>query len=156
MTGFRIFLATLLLLPQLAAAVEGGSVSDAPAVAERPLVRQISLAELGYRNGISFRRLSGNSTVYVPVPNSASVRAATLHLDLEQGETADTDRYLQISLAGRVVATRALDGVEGQLSVPVSLRPSDIFRGPACHRTGLFRRVVEPRLRGRKRVGRFP
>lgn len=110
-------------------AVEDGSTIAAPQVQEGQITRKFDLSELGFQNGISFRQLSGNATIYIPLPDAAALTSGTLQLELRHASTAEVDRYLQISVAGRPVSSQALPDGAGRLSVPVPLRPEDVSGG---------------------------
>ena len=128
-----VVLGTLLVLSQTAQAQTGPSGTDTARVTDpsvnRVLARRMTLADLGFRDGLSFRQLSGNTTLYVPVADSTAVTAVGLELDIEHGATEEADRYLQVSVGGRVVATQALLGGTRQLTLPVTLTPDDIVGG---------------------------
>ena len=100
-------------------AAEDGSTIAAPQVQEGQITRKFDLSELGFQNGISFRQLSGNATIYIPLPDAAALTSGTLQLELRHASTAEVDRYLQISVAGRPVSSQALPDGAGRLSVPV-------------------------------------
>lgn len=112
-----------------------GAATAAPTTTEAEtdggagLVRRTSLQDLGYREGLSFRQLSGGATIYFPVPDDAPIGSARLILDLRQGATTDTERYLQVSVGSRVIAARALNGVQDSVTLEVPIDPDDVEGG---------------------------
>ena len=94
-----------------------------PAAVPQPqvLLRRVQVSDLGFRSGFSFAQLSGQARIFFPMPEPAAVRSAELVLEITHGETAPADRYLQVEVAGRIVATRDLHQVRSpsQLTFPV-------------------------------------
>jgi len=110
-------------------AVEGAANVTASQVQEGLIARKFDLADLGFQNGISFRQLSGNATIFIPLLEAAAFASGTVQLELQHASTAEVDRYLQVSVAGRPVSSQSLPDVAGRLSVPVPLRPEDVSGG---------------------------
>ncbi|MFG6583236.1 hypothetical protein [Sulfitobacter sp. 1A12779] len=124
-------LAALLPLQVHAQTAPGEDAANAPTeqVQEGLIARTFDLAEFGFQNGLSFRQLSGNATIYIPLPNPDALSSGSLQLELEHASTTEVDRYLQVSVAGRPVISQALPDGAGRLSVPVPLSPEDISGG---------------------------
>lgn len=113
---------------QTATAQDDPTAGAAP-VKEGRITREFSIAALGFQDGISFRQLSGNMTLYVPVPDAKALEVGTLRLDLRHGATTEVDRYLQVTVAGRPVSSHALQDGSDSLSIPVQLTPEDVSGG---------------------------
>ncbi|WP_339818675.1 hypothetical protein [Sulfitobacter dubius] len=113
---------------QTTATDEGASVT-APQAQEGLISREFDLTELGFQEGLSFRQLSGNATIFIPLPEAGALNSGTLELELNHASTAEVDRYLQVSVGGRSVSSQALPDGAGRLSVPVPLRPEDVSGG---------------------------
>ncbi|MFG6591868.1 hypothetical protein [Sulfitobacter sp. 1A12157] len=124
-------LAALLPFQVYGQTTPGADAANAPTeqVQEGLIARRFDLAELGFQNGLSFRQLSGNATVYIPLPNPDALKSGSLQLELEHASTTEVDRYLQVSVAGRPVLSQALPDGAGRLSVPVPLSPEDVSGG---------------------------
>ncbi|WP_163852087.1 cellulose biosynthesis cyclic di-GMP-binding regulatory protein BcsB [Pseudooceanicola aestuarii] len=91
--------------------------------------RTITLADLGFGNGLSFRQLSGQTTVFIPVPDTAPLRGGTITLDITHGATVAVDRYLQVSVGGRPVATHSLGNRAETFSLPVDFDAAAVSGG---------------------------
>ncbi|MEP2428183.1 MAG: cellulose biosynthesis cyclic di-GMP-binding regulatory protein BcsB, partial [Tateyamaria sp.] len=113
---------------QTTATDEGANVTATQAQ-EGLISREFDLTELGFQNGLSFRQLSGNATIFIPLPEAGALNSGTLELELNHASTAEVDRYLQVSVGGRPVSSQALPDGAGRLSVPVPLRPEDVSGG---------------------------
>ncbi|MFG6517654.1 hypothetical protein ACGYLX_09360 [Sulfitobacter sp. 1A13496] len=124
-------LAALLPFQVHAQTAPGEDAANAPTeqVQEGLIARTFDLAALGFQNGLSFRQLSGNATIYIPLPNPDALSSGSLQLELEHASTTEVDRYLQVSVAGRPVTSQALPDGAGRLSVPVPLSPEDVSGG---------------------------
>ncbi|UWR30730.1 cellulose biosynthesis cyclic di-GMP-binding regulatory protein BcsB [Sulfitobacter sp. W002] len=124
-------LAALLPFQVHAQTTTGEETANAPAqlVQEGLIARTFDLAELGFQNGISFRQLSGDATIYIPLPDADALNSGSLQLELEHASTTEVDRYLQVSVAGRPVTSQALPNGAGRLSLPVPLNPEDVSGG---------------------------
>ncbi|MDO6587672.1 cellulose biosynthesis cyclic di-GMP-binding regulatory protein BcsB [Salipiger sp. 1_MG-2023] len=131
MTLARLLIGVLAFAPGVASAQstdqeQPAAVADATAAS---ITRTTTLADLGFGDGLTFRQLSGQSTVFVPVPDTAPLRGGTITLDLKHGATVPVDRYLQISVGARVVSTQSLGNREETLSIPVPFGPADVANG---------------------------
>ena len=131
MTARLLCLAAALIAPGLLSAQ---GIKTQPDLARNvvfsdTIVREISLADLGFRGGITFRQLSGKRLVYVPIPAGVPLREGVLALDLRYGSTVPSDRYLQVSIAGQPVVSQALKGTTGEMRLPIPLRPDHVSNG---------------------------
>lgn len=93
------------------------------------MIRDMTLAELGFRNGVTFRQLSGTQTVYFPVPTGPEYDSMEFHLSVATGSTTPADRYVQISVAGRILATRGLSGDENSFALNIPIDAGDVQSG---------------------------
>ncbi|GGE46875.1 hypothetical protein GCM10011360_37630 [Primorskyibacter flagellatus] len=136
MTPTKALLAALAMMPITAQAQTSAppapeseaTASAAPAEVDG-IRRSITLADLGFGNGLSFRQLSGQNTVFVPIPDTAPLRGGTVTLDIRHGATVPVDRYIQVAIGGRPVATRALGNATETLRLEVEFQPSDVSGG---------------------------
>lgn len=85
------------------------------------ILRQISLAELGFSSGVSFSRLSGQAEIYFPKPNGEVLRRANLVLDFANDATLENERYLKVIIDGRIarVVDLTTQPRTGRLEIPV-------------------------------------
>lgn len=88
--------------------------------AVQTITRAITLAELGYVDGLTFQRLDGTATLYFPVPQTTQLEGGTLVLDLDSGATSAATRYLQVTISERIVWSQSLDAerVSRRIAVP--------------------------------------
>ncbi|MEC7257576.1 MAG: cellulose biosynthesis cyclic di-GMP-binding regulatory protein BcsB, partial [Pseudomonadota bacterium] len=102
----------------------------APAAQSGPvLTRDMTLAELGFRNGVTFQQLSGTQTVYFPVPSGPDFDRMELHLSLNSGATTPADRYVRISVGGRILASRGLTEADDSFALTFPIDASDVQSG---------------------------
>ena len=76
--------------------------TDTSVASQQTITRHITLSELGYQNGFSFSRLSGQTDLFFPMPNASAVQSANLVINYEGGATLAAERFLQIIVDGRV------------------------------------------------------
>ncbi|WP_169798708.1 cellulose biosynthesis cyclic di-GMP-binding regulatory protein BcsB [Falsihalocynthiibacter arcticus] len=93
------------------------------------MIRQTSLRDLGFKDGVAFRQLSGETTVYFPVLNSRPIRAGQLMLDVSHGATNNVERYLQVSVGDRIASSTGLPVEGGNLSLLIDIQPQDVSGG---------------------------
>ncbi|MBL3706030.1 hypothetical protein GI582_25405 [Sulfitobacter sp. BDSS02] len=133
MKVLAVCLAAICSLPsQSIAQAFSGETSAVPVfdeIEEGMIARQTTLAELGFQNGITFRQLSGSSELYIPVPKFAQFDRAILQLEIRHGATAASDRYLQVFVADRPVASQALNGTSGEAKLRIPLAARDASAG---------------------------
>ena len=93
-------LAALLPFQVHAQTTTGEDAARAPAeqVQEGLIARTFDLAELGFQNGISFRQLSGNATIYIPLPDADALNSGSLQLELEHASTTEAVSYTHLTL----------------------------------------------------------
>lgn len=109
-------------------ATQNSEATDSAAT-EDMLVRSISLRDLGYRDGISFTQLAGQTEIFFPVPHASPFWAGQLTLNIEHGATNAVQRYFQIKIGDRIATSVGLDVEGGQRSLAVDIRPGDIRNG---------------------------
>jgi hypothetical protein len=83
----------------------------------------IPLADLGYRDGVTVAGVAPSVTF--DLPRYASLRAATLHLELHVSQAADPQSTIAVSVNGRRVYRRTLRevGNDARLTIPLPLPP---------------------------------
>ena len=119
-----------LLLATMAAPGYAQTTAEPPAdVSQTGLARQISLADVGFPDGIEFRRLSGSTTLYFPVGSREAVTSARLSLTFRHGRTLGVERHLTILLDGRIAHVEPIDGTDGTRQVTVEIPPKSIRNG---------------------------
>lgn len=94
------------------------------------LVAGVTLADIGYMNGIRFANLGGRRDIFIPVPEAAEVSAAELVLVLDDLSAHEARRNIEVLINDRSVAAIALDGKGMGRTVRVPLgkvKPRDGF-----------------------------
>lgn len=129
LTAIGLAVGTTGLHAQPVELLEASGSSGGAATVSPTIVREISLSELGYADGLEFGRLSAEATLYFPVPDARPVTGGIVRLNLVHGATNGAERYLKISVANRVVRTQALDAEGGALEVPVTIGAGDVRDG---------------------------
>jgi hypothetical protein len=114
-----------------AAPVETTAAAAAPAIAapkSNSLVAAITLADIGFTNGLRFANLGGQHELYVPLPQDSDVAATSLVLVLDDFTAHEAKRNLEVQVNNRTVAAIVLDG-KGRnrvIQVPLSgAKPKD-------------------------------
>jgi len=74
------------------------------------LVAAITLADIGFANGLRFVNLGGQHELYVPLPQDSDVVASNLILVLDDFIAYEAKRNLEVQVNNRTVATIVLDG----------------------------------------------
>jgi hypothetical protein len=94
-----------------ATAVEtAAAASPAPAPKSNSLIAAITLADIGFANGLRFANLGGQHELYVPLPQDSDVAASNLVLVLDDFIAYEAKRNLEVRINNRTVATIVLDG----------------------------------------------
>jgi hypothetical protein len=114
------------------------AAAPAPAPAPEPLAASepkqngltsaVTLADLGFVNGLHFSALGGHHELYVPLPDEGDVTARDLVLAFDDFTAHDAKRNLVVQVDDRTVAAIALDGNGrgSRLRVPLGgARPKD-------------------------------
>ena len=100
----------------------------APPPKPNGLQAAITLADVGFANGLHFSDLGGHHELYVPLPDDADVTASDLVLVFDDFAAHDAKRNLIVQINDRTVAAIALDGNgrDRTLQVPLGgARPKD-------------------------------
>jgi hypothetical protein len=121
--------------PVLRAAVrtEAAPVQPAPAPPVPPsndLITAITLADIGFANGLHFANLGGHRDLFVPLPQGADIAAIRLELVLDDFSAHQSRRNLEVQVNGRTAAAIVLDGTGRGRVVQVPLgrtSPNDGF-----------------------------
>jgi hypothetical protein len=84
-------------------------------------VATITLADIGFRNGIRLANLSGRRDVFVPLPQGAGLRATALTLTFDDLTAYEAKRNLEVLVNDRVVAAVPLEtgGIGRDLRIPL-------------------------------------
>jgi len=92
------------------------------------LIAAVTLADIGFVNGLHFSDLGGHHELYVPLPDDSEVTASDLVLIFDDFAAHEAKRNLVVQINDRTVAAIALDG-QGRgrtLKVPLGgARPKD-------------------------------
>lgn len=105
----------------------------AQALADRPaapvLARAITLAELGFADGIQFTGMSGRRDLFFPVPRNGAARGMVLRLAYDSGSAFESRRSLQVAAGERVIFAGALPqgSDKGVVDIPID---SSLIDGP--------------------------
>jgi len=111
-------------LPAAAVVVE----PDARAVRPGNVVADVTLADIGFVNGLRLSNLGGHQELFVPLPQDGDVAATDLLLAIDDISAYDAKRNLEVQVNNRTVAAIALDGKSRGRSVRIplgGLRPKD-------------------------------
>ncbi|MCA0961754.1 cellulose biosynthesis cyclic di-GMP-binding regulatory protein BcsB [Salipiger bermudensis] len=114
-------------LPALAQGA--GEAPAAQGRATETLRRTVRFDEIGFNAGIEFRQLSGDATFFLPAARAEAIEGAMLRIELEHGESLETERFLSVSLADRVVKVASLEGSSGRMTVEVPVPEGAITGG---------------------------
>jgi hypothetical protein len=103
--------------------------APAPALSKF-LVATVTLADIGFRNGLRFANLGGRRQIFIAVPQGANLAASQLSLVLDDLAAHEAKRNIEVLLNDRSVAAIALDGKTESRVVRVPLhdiKPRDGF-----------------------------
>jgi cellulose synthase operon protein B len=83
-----------------------------PAASARPvdLLAEVTLADIGFINGLRLSNLGGHQELFVPLPQDAEVTASELVLAVDDLSAHEAKRNLEVQANDRTVAAIALDG----------------------------------------------
>jgi cellulose synthase operon protein B len=90
----------------------------------RGLVAEISLAEIGFANGLRFSNLGGRHDIFVALPEGDGLAARDLVLVLDDVSARDARRNLEVQVNDRTTAAIALDGNSHGRTIRVPLGKS--------------------------------
>ena len=102
----------------------------APATAAEPtrLIAAVTLADIGFVNGLRFANLGGHHELFVPLPQSGDIAASELVLDLDDVSAHEARRNLEVQVNDRTVTAIVLDGKSRDRIVRIPLgrtKPKD-------------------------------
>ena len=106
------------------------ATTETPAVAPVPAtaaphptgpLAEVTLAEIGFTNGLRLANLGAHRELYVPLPQSGGVRASELVLALDDISAYDARRNLEVQVNDRAAAAIVLDGKSRNRIVRVPL-----------------------------------
>lgn len=106
------------LAPADVALVEAGQAVPMPT---ETAVATITLADIGFRNGIRLANLSGRRDVFVPLPQGAALTATELTLIVDNLTAYEAKRNLEVLVNDRAVAALALEtaGIGREVRIPL-------------------------------------
>jgi cellulose synthase operon protein B len=99
-----------------------------PAARPGGVLAEITLADVGFVNGLRFANLGGHNDLFVPLPLDAEVAASELVLALDDVSAYEARRHLEVQVNDRTVAAIALDGKSRDRIVRIPLvraKPKD-------------------------------
>jgi len=113
-----------------AAQAQTAAAAAEPAASGRPgdLLAEVTLADIGFINGLRLSNLGGHQELFVPLPQDAEVTARELVLAVDDLSAHEAKRNLEIQANDRTVAAIALDGKSRDRIVRIPLgrmRPKD-------------------------------
>lgn len=110
------------------------SAADIPIHTPQPhsIRRSVSLAELGYGNGLVLRGLSGTKDLYFPAPSSVAVKSLHLFLPYRIHGTDALRPEIRLEIAGQTAFSRtlALKQAQGHIDIPI---PRSAIHGGFVH-----------------------
>ena len=99
-----------------------------PPVKPSGLLAAVTLADIGFVNGLRFGNLGGHHELYVPLPLDGDVAASELVLALDDVSAYDARRNLEVQVNDRTVTAISLDGKSHDRVIRVPLgrtKPKD-------------------------------
>ena len=97
--------------PSTPVAAAAPTAATAPAAsAPHGLAAEITLADVGFANGLRFSNLGGRHDIFVPLPEGDGLTASELVLVLDDVSAHDARRNLEVQVNDRTAAAIALDG----------------------------------------------
>lgn len=104
------------------------AAASPPPANPNQLTASITLADIGFADGLHFANLGGHRDLFVPLPEDGEVTASELVLSLDDFSAHEAKRNLEVQVNGRTVAAIVLDGKGRDRIVHVPLgrtRPRD-------------------------------
>ena len=92
------------------------------------ILAEVTLADIGFANGLRFANLGGHHELFVPLPQDGEVTARELVLVLDDVSAHDARRNLEVQVNDRTVTAIVLDGKSRGRTVRVPLgntKPKD-------------------------------
>jgi|SRR5579862_2943752 len=74
------------------------------------LIAAVTLADIGFVNGLRFANLGGHRELFVPLPQGGDIAASDLVLDLDDISAHEARRNLEVQVNDRTVTAIVLDG----------------------------------------------
>ncbi len=109
---------------------QADAASDQSLVAsDATLQRDISLAELGFTEGIDLRGLDGTQDLFFALPRPEAVRSMRLVLPYESASAFEARRSLVVEIGGRPVRTVAITADETSGTIEIPVEPGAIANG---------------------------
>lgn len=108
--------------------LEPASSEQSPKVRRPEISRFVSLAELGWSDGLVFEGLSGRQELFIPVASASHTNDMTLILKFVTTSAFEARRVVEIKIADRVVDARRL-GMKDAGTIEVPVQSNDIKDG---------------------------
>jgi len=110
--------------------VAGASAIAEPAASARPggLLAEVTLADVGFINGLRFSNLGGRHDIFMRLPEGRGVAVSDLVLVLDDVSAYDARRNLEVQVNDRTATAVALDGKSRGRTIRVPLgkiKPKD-------------------------------
>ena len=118
------------LPPQRAMAQAQAVRPAAPAPRSNLVVATVTLADIGYADGVRFANMGGRREIFIPVPQSDAITIKQLTLVLDDVTAHEARRSLEVLANDRSAASIALDGkgMARVIQVPLNgAKPRDGF-----------------------------
>jgi cellulose synthase operon protein B len=103
-------------------------VAPPPAVRPGSVLAEVTLADIGFINGVRLANLGGRQDLFVPLPQDGAVAATGLTLVLDDVSAFEARRNLEVQINDRTATAIALDGKTRDRTVRIPLakvRPRD-------------------------------
>ncbi len=104
----------------------GAKSSAAPRTTDP--IAEVTLADIGFVNGLRLSNLGGHRELYMPLPQDGEVSASDLVLSIDDLSAHEAKRHLEVQANDRTVAAISLDGKTRGRVVRIALgkmRPKD-------------------------------
>jgi hypothetical protein len=114
--------------PPQSVAVVPAAEPAAPVPRPSGLLAEVTLADIGFVNGLRFANLGGHHELFVRLPQDGEVTASDLVLVLDDVSAHEARRNLEVQVNDRTMAAIALDGKSRGRNVRIPLgrlRPKD-------------------------------
>ena len=110
--------------------VAAEAAAAAPVVPAGSLMTEVTLADIGYVNGVRLANLGGHSDVFMPLPQDGDANASDIVLAFDDISAYEARRNLEVQVNDHTVAAIALDGKSRDRVIRIPLpkvKPKDGF-----------------------------
>ena len=98
-------------------------------VQSQSVIREIDLAELGFRDDLELEGLSGSRDLFFAVPAAANINSLTLRLPFQSDSAFESRRSIRLTSGGRTLFTRALPAGPLDDVIELPIDPSLVQNG---------------------------